>query len=323
MYIDLNMKTSEVDEYTELLWNGDYPILTIDRDSYIVKARVETGLNYRLQDNCYSLKIGKYNSVAEDVLFMIDINHDHKGVCQGAPRELDFFGKPFQLDRKGEILILNDTWIGSGVTVMDGVTIHNGAVVAAQSVVTKDVPPYAIVAGNPARIVKYRFDEDVIEGLLSIQWWDWSTEELSSRKDDLLLPVREFVEKYRTDCEKRPIEESLDMYVFQVDMSSDYAFTARVIDEFCHSFSDGSYELVLFFDDENRMFEDGVIDFLSDYSETDAKVRIVDEGSIDGWIAKSKGYITGRGESVVKNASLAEKYGKSIIHGCSIPIWKK
>jgi lipopolysaccharide biosynthesis protein len=66
----------------------------------------------------------------------------------------------------------NDVWIGNDVTIYSGLTIGDGAVIAGQSVVTNTVPPYAIVAGNPARIVKYRFDEDTIRDLLEVKWWE-------------------------------------------------------------------------------------------------------------------------------------------------------
>ncbi|WP_182356518.1 CatB-related O-acetyltransferase [Komagataeibacter europaeus] len=74
----------------------------------------------------------------------------------------------------GKIVIGNDCWIGARVLVKGGVTIHDGAVVAAGAVVTKDVPPYAIVGGNPARIIKMRFDEKIIEKMLQIKWWDYA-----------------------------------------------------------------------------------------------------------------------------------------------------
>ena len=73
---------------------------------------------------------------------------------------------------KGDIVIMNDVWIGYGCTVLSGVTIGSGSVIAARSVVTKDVPPYSIVGGNPARVLKYRFNPEMIDLLLKIAWWD-------------------------------------------------------------------------------------------------------------------------------------------------------
>ena len=77
---------------------------------------------------------------------------------------------------RGDTVVGNDVWIGYGTIVMPGVTIGDGAVVAAASVVTKDVPPYAIVGGNPAQVIKMRFGEEDTERLLRAAWWDWSPE---------------------------------------------------------------------------------------------------------------------------------------------------
>ena len=74
---------------------------------------------------------------------------------------------------KGKIIIGSDVWIGEGVTLLSGVKIGDGAIVGARTVVAKDIAPYAIVVGNPARIVRYRFSEDVIAKLLKIRWWMW------------------------------------------------------------------------------------------------------------------------------------------------------
>jgi len=92
----------------------------------------------------------------------------------------------------------NDVWIGAGATLLGkggGLTIGDGAIVGAGSVVTKDVPPYAIVGGNPARIIRYRFDEAIIRRLLALKWWDWPVERIMAAKEDF-KDVNLFLEKY-------------------------------------------------------------------------------------------------------------------------------
>ena len=79
---------------------------------------------------------------------------------------------------KGDVTVGNDVWIGYGATILSGVTIGDGAVIGTHAVVTKDVPPYAIVAGNPGKIVKYRFSEEIINKFLEIKWWDWDYEQI-------------------------------------------------------------------------------------------------------------------------------------------------
>lgn len=99
-----------------------------------------------------------------------------------------FLGKTGE--SKGNTHIGSDVWIGMNVTLLNGVNIGHGSVVATSSVVTKDVPPYAIVGGVPAKIIGYRFDPDVIAFLLDLKWWTWSTEKLYKYKDFLLTAIK-------------------------------------------------------------------------------------------------------------------------------------
>lgn len=92
----------------------------------------------------------------------------------------------------------NDVWIGSDATIYSGVDIGDGAVIAGQSVVTKSVPPYAIVAGNPAKIVKYRFDSETIDKLLEVKWWDLPDEFIHNQ----LIPVGDAIQKVIDRCRR-------------------------------------------------------------------------------------------------------------------------
>lgn len=83
------------------------------------------------------------------------------------------------LDKRRDTIIGNDVWFGTNSTIMLGVKIGDGAIIGACSVVTKDVPPYSIVAGNPAKIVRYRFPDEIIEQLLKIKWWDWDYDKIT------------------------------------------------------------------------------------------------------------------------------------------------
>lgn len=87
--------------------------------------------------------------------------------------------EPVVYDRFSEkVAVGNDVWVAAGAVITRGVTIGDGAVIAANAVVTKDVPPYAIVAGSPAKIIKYRFTDDVISLLLELKWWSWSLDKI-------------------------------------------------------------------------------------------------------------------------------------------------
>jgi acetyltransferase-like isoleucine patch superfamily enzyme len=96
---------------------------------------------------------------------------------------------------KGPTVIGNDVWIGKGATVLTGLTVGDGAVVGTRAVVTKSVPPYAIVAGNPARILRYRFDSDIRERLLALGWWDWDDDEIREQKRWFMGDVESFLDE--------------------------------------------------------------------------------------------------------------------------------
>ncbi len=110
----------------------------------------------------------------------------------------------FQWRRDHRCIIGHDVWIGHGVTVIAGKKIGTGAVIGSGAVVTKDIPPYAIAVGVPARVVKYRFPPEVIEQLLAIAWWEWDRASLVERFKDL-LDMDAFLKKYGTT----PIPASL------------------------------------------------------------------------------------------------------------------
>jgi serine acetyltransferase len=97
---------------------------------------------------------------------------------------------------KGDIIIGNDVWIGAKATIMSGITIGDGAIVAAGSVVVKDVEPYSMVGGNPAKHLKFRFTEKQIDDLLKISWWNWTEDRIKS--DAMMMwsdSIDEFIDK--------------------------------------------------------------------------------------------------------------------------------
>jgi virginiamycin A acetyltransferase len=117
------------------------------------------------------INIGSYCSFGSNIRLIIDGNHRIDSFSSYPFHNL-FKEVPPNNWGKENPVIGNDVWIGMDATIYSGVTIGDGAVVAGQSVVTKSVPPYAVVAGNPARIVKYRFSDAVIADLLQLKWWD-------------------------------------------------------------------------------------------------------------------------------------------------------
>lgn len=120
------------------------------------------------------LKIGKFCSIADDVRILLGGEHNYRLVSSYPFDNLLIRFKPLgpTVKTKGDVVVGNDVWIGYGAMILSGVTIGDGAVIGAGSVVTRDVKPYAIVGGNPARLIKYRFNKYVIQRLLRERWWD-------------------------------------------------------------------------------------------------------------------------------------------------------
>ena len=127
-----------------------------------------------------TLRVGSYTSIADEVHIFLGGHHRTDWVSSypfpafvDEARGIEGYG-----GTRGDVCIGNDVWLASGCTILSGVSIGDGAVVAARSVVSRDVPPYSIVAGNPAQIVRFRFEQDVRDELLSIAWWNWPESEV-------------------------------------------------------------------------------------------------------------------------------------------------
>ena len=119
------------------------------------------------------LKIGRFCSISDDVEIYLGGEHRTDWVTTYPFHSLFMNPIDGHPRTKGDVIIGNDVWIGRGATILSGVVIGDGAVIGAQAVVAKHVLPYAIVAGNPIRYIKFRFTDDQIVELLKIKWWDW------------------------------------------------------------------------------------------------------------------------------------------------------
>ncbi|HJD21280.1 MAG TPA: CatB-related O-acetyltransferase [Candidatus Gemmiger faecigallinarum] len=147
---------------------------------------------YHYPINHDRLVIGRFCSIACGAKFLFtSANHAQKSLSTYPfPIFFEEWGLDVQnitsaWDNKGGIVIGNDVWIGYEAVILSGVTIGDGAVIGARAVVTKDVPPYTVVGGTPAKPIRKRFLEDTISALLKIRWWDWPAEEIRRHLPDI------------------------------------------------------------------------------------------------------------------------------------------
>ena len=220
---------------------------------------------------------GRFSSLAEKMTFLTAANHDYKSVST-APFDFDKFVRnvfgdvetiPNTCPNHYQVVVGHDVWIGYDATILGGVHIANGAVVGTKAVVTRDVPPYAIVAGNPARVVKYRFDAATIKKFLAVKWWNWSLEKIKAN-----LPLMSDVEKFLSrhwspELEQIPEDEigrhvdelvasGMKVYNFVADFQSPKPLLFRVVAGFCRS-----------------RFEDAVLVVWLDENSSDADLNLL------------------------------------------------
>ena len=160
---------------------GDYTYF--DDRRYGPDKFEEYNVLYNYDFSKVKLVIGKFCAIAAETRFIMTGDHKLDAIstypfpifAHGWESAFNVYGLPV----KGDIIVGHDVWFGYDSLIMNGVTIGNEAIIAARSVVVKDVPAYSIVAGNPAKIVKMRFEDKTIERLQKISWWDWPIEKIN------------------------------------------------------------------------------------------------------------------------------------------------
>lgn len=160
---------------------GDYTYY----DDFENVENFEKNVKYHFDFVGDKLIIGKFCMIASDVKFIMNGSHHLSDAVSAYPFaifggdwESAMDGKTYPI--KGDIEVGNDVWIGFNAIIMSGVKIGDGAIIAANSTVVKDVEPYSIIGGNPAKEIRKRFSEDAIQRLLKLKWWNWDIEEITN-----------------------------------------------------------------------------------------------------------------------------------------------
>ena len=165
------------------------PNIIVGDFTYIADSQFESHVTHLYEWNGDKLIIGKFCQIASGVEFIMNgANHQMNAVSTFPFYTLEGWDmeppKKSDLPLKGDTVIGNDVWIGQNAVVLPGVQIGDGAIIGANSVVGSNVAPYTIVVGNPAKVLRRRFDDEMIELLLQFKWWDRSIEEINS-----LIPI--------------------------------------------------------------------------------------------------------------------------------------
>lgn len=167
------------------------PHCHILENSLVINSEVKSYSYIGVNSIVQNVRIGAFCSIANDVFIGLGTHPiDYLSTSPLLYRVTNTFRiklieKDLSFDEYALVVIGNDVWIGARAIVMDGVKIGDGAIIAAGAVVTKDIPPYAIAGGVPAKVIRFRFEPEKIERLLKLQWWTWTLDELKARINEL------------------------------------------------------------------------------------------------------------------------------------------
>lgn len=347
MLIDVYIPHQTIKKPAIVYWEAAdqrFPIFSIGTGSYIEDGGVlNTGLDVTLSKGfgIHNLHIGNYVSIAINSQFCMGINHNWKNLAMGHLLSLwdDLVSGEAEecqssFHHKGQILIQNDVWLGNGVTVMPGVTIHNGAVVAAESHVVKDVPPYAIVGGNPAKVIKYRFPDEIIKMLLEIKWWNWDIDIIRKHRkwfysENVEAFCAEFYPKILAQKPrfsvadashlKMEVSRGKSIYLYFLDLDSEYSLWMFVMKKFLRYYAHDNNLLVLVADSHKDISP--VKHFLSKEipSSCQSAYKIIENPQNEQKLFSIADYfIANRDIRTIRWSEYCEEYEVKILSGCDL-----
>ena len=295
---------------------------TLGIGSYIVDATIET-TNYKRSH----ILIGNYCSIAHRIKWFSGLNHPSNvittypfDVLEADDASTVYSSSIFTSANHYQIIIGSDVWIGADATIMAGVHIGDGAVIGAGAVVAKDVPPYAIVVGNPGKVIKYRFDEETINKLLKMRWWLWDKVKIDERRP-FMNDAKEFIEKFYEEPKAYDVtplisklesekESGKKIYAALSDGEDTSPTLIELIISYYKNTSPGERTCLTVIT-ENETVKQILKDQLKDFTNL-APVYLADLSEMEGVIANSTVVFTNRMYLSSRAAEFAEIYNVKI-----------
>ncbi len=330
--MDLQLNLSYADEVRSLAINNSgkqgFVIGAFGRRSYINQ------MLFTMNDGneVVNIQIGDYSSLGRHISAFFNRNHDHQAISTSAllPIRKDF-------RRKGEIVIGNDVWIGDFTMLHSSIRIGDGAVVAAGTIVTKDVPPYAIVGGNPMRIIKYRYNEEQIKQLRQVKWWQLDNDIIDANKELFTLDLEEFVkefEQYKNNGDKDSnnsqalnIKTNSQSILLIPDYNDPYPVYVKAIKEYLETYTkDDDISLIIYIEPDTRINKrieelEQIIKITDDMPDiVVANEQITDESCL---FKSSDYFITTRSRQTMRRLDLCDEYEVAGLSGVDQPVFGK
>lgn len=304
----------------------NFPIINMGVKSYIVDSVVEV-----MEPEITNISIGNYTSIAHDVKFLLNMDHDYLSIST-YPISMCINNEiPFKIRKKGTILIGNDVWIGRGSTILPDIKIGNGAVIAANSVVTKDIEPYSIVGGNPAKFIKYRFDKDSIDKLNKIKWWYWDLSKIQKNSKSFGDDIEKFVKKFyvenksNKDIFENINKDGLKKYIFVPNFEEEYSVWENVINQYIERFNkEDKVILILYIKDDEKYYkqrEEIIKKLKSKENYPNIYIYNQDVSEID-LLKTIDYYITERDSNAIKYTDYSYDLGINVLFGVSNKIFE-
>ncbi len=318
-----------------------YTIVYIGPYSYTMEAKVHNEVQVWNKEKGipHNFHIGNANSIGANLTCVFGRNHNTKMVSSGA-LEAHMYNSGILKNengkstfrQKGSIILQNDIWIGDNVTIMGGCIVRNGAVVAQNAHVVKDVPAYAVVGGNPAKVIGWRFPKDLIEKLQMIQWWYWDYDKILRNYDYFTEDVEGFCDRFYDEAKEQFDSLALnrkvkdDAYMVYVDYYENYSSYSAIIEAFLEAFlSDDRKRLLLFIqnDVEGADMEavitelEKLVEYVTGTPKIKCRLEMVvgNKEKAVSCLLEMSHFITTRVYNTVYTTCLADRFGIEILSG--------